>query len=771
MPSARLLTVCLVLTCAQPCAATEIEAVAPAGNQVAVPDADSPAPRLPALQIGDEELTPLDPKQPRSVGDERLSEARAWYMAGRVHESRGGANPGELDRAVAAYRRAIELDPQSMDPYESLIPVLYVRNGKEEAQKLALQAARRRVEGYQIVRALAAIMVQGDSLADASGLLQQALQLEGLDSQSLTFLTVQRDLGLYLHMRQRPQEAAESYRLVVDALRPDRQPPLSAEERTQLLGADPGPTWDEFGKTFLEAKLPDLAVAAFDEAAKHREGTPGVHSFNLALVFRETGRPEEALVELEKYFDAQLQSKGRAAYQLLNDLLTDLKRQEELIPRLEKLSEADPRNTALAYFLADSYLEGDQIDKGAELYEKTLGASADPRGLVGMMAVHRRKQAAPELLKVLGQLFPLMPQAETEDDFQKLPEDVRELVERYQEESKKLAEDQPALDALMAAGREQQQAANPQFDVAQAYMLGKLAVQAKRADDAINFYKLAISMVNAPPAAMYRELGEFLIDEKEYERAAEVFREGADHPALQGVRWIFLYFLTYAQEFQGKTDEALAAIAEARGSEPDNPQLHFQEAWIYYHSQRWDKAEAMFKEVIAAYPEEQRLVRNCQFSLSNIYVQQGDMSRGEKILEDVLKEDPESTQANNDLGYLWADQGKNLEQAKGMIEKALVAEPDNAAYLDSMGWVLYRLEQYEEARKYLEQAIEKPTGQDATILDHLGDCLDKLGQKEEAVKQWREALKMEREKARPDEELVKKIEQKLPAEVEKEGEN
>jgi Tfp pilus assembly protein PilF len=179
----------------------------------------------------------------------------------------------------------------------------------------------------------------------------------------------------------------------------------------------------------------------------------------------------------------------------------------------------------------------------------------------------------------------------------------------------------------------------------------------------------------------------------------------------------------------------------------------------------------MFKEVIAAYPEEQRLVRNCQFSLSNIYVQQGDMSRGEKILEDVLKEDPESTQANNDLGYLWADQGKNLEQAKTMIEKALAAEPDNAAYLDSMGWVLYRLEQFEEARKYLEQAIEKPTGQDATILDHLGDCLDKLGQKEEAVRQWREALKMEREKARPDEELVKKIEEKLQAEQQEERED
>jgi tetratricopeptide (TPR) repeat protein len=84
-----------------------------------------------------------------------------------------------------------------------------------------------------------------------------------------------------------------------------------------------------------------------------------------------------------------------------------------------------------------------------------------------------------------------------------------------------------------------------------------------------------------------------------------------------------------------------------------------------------------------------------------------------------------------------------------------------------MGWVLYRLEQYPEARKYLEQANSKPTGQDATILDHLGDCLDKLGLKEEAIKSWQNAVRLEREKAKPDDELLQKIEQKIPADAAK----
>lgn len=137
------------------------------------------------------------------------------------------------------------------------------------------------------------------------------------------------------------------------------------------------------------------------------------------------------------------------------------------------------------------------------------------------------------------------------------------------------------------------------------------------------------------------------------------------------------------------------------------------------------------------------------------------MERGEQVLEDVLTEAPEHPQANNDLGYLWADQGKNLERARDMIVKALEAEPENAAYLDSMGWVLYKLEDYDGAREYLEQAAGLPRGEDATILDHLGDVLDKLGEAEAAQERWQRALELEREGAQPDEELVDSLEQKL----------
>ena len=97
-----------------------------------------------------------------------------------------------------------------------------------------------------------------------------------------------------------------------------------------------------------------------------------------------------------------------------------------------------------------------------------------------------------------------------------------------------------------------------------------------------------------------------------------------------------------------------------------------------------------------------------------------------------------------------------------MIEIALKAEPENPAYLDSMGWVLYKLGEYKEAAvTYLEKAVAKPTGGDATIWDHLGDCYARLKQMDKAKDAWKKALKDAKADAKPDEKLIKRIEQKL----------
>ena len=115
-----------------------------------------------------------------------------------------------------------------------------------------------------------------------------------------------------------------------------------------------------------------------------------------------------------------------------------------------------------------------------------------------------------------------------------------------------------------------------------------------------------------------------------------------------------------------------------------------------------------------------------------IYVNQGDYAKGEAELEALLEQHPDDPGVNNDLGYLYADQGKNLEKAEAMIRKAVQEEPENCAYLDSLGWVLFKRGKVKEALEPLEKAVElqqterRARAPDATILEHLGDVYFQL---------------------------------------------
>jgi tetratricopeptide (TPR) repeat protein len=107
---------------------------------------------------------------------------------------------------------------------------------------------------------------------------------------------------------------------------------------------------------------------------------------------------------------------------------------------------------------------------------------------------------------------------------------------------------------------------------------------------------------------------------------------------------------------------------------------------------------------------------------------------------EALTADPEHPGANNDLGYLMVEENRDLPRALEMIRKAVAAEPDNAAYLDSLGWAHYKLGEFEEALTQLQRAVQLPdAGEDPVIHDHLADTLWRLNRTAEAVERWRDA--------------------------------
>jgi len=707
------------------------------------------------LQPGDDASVPVDPMRARTEADERRLRALAHFMAGELYLERGGDE--EVSRGLRELERAIDLNPSAIEPYRIYLPAIVQRRDDDKARKYALLATEHHAGGVQLVRALTAVYLQQGQHAPAIAVLRAALELPTLKPRTFGRLILQRHLGQVLSLDKQAEPAAEAYRALLADLKPER-PALPDQEGKQLYG-ERGELYEDMGSAFLAAQLPELAVEAFDLSAQVAQRSPGVHSFHLAQVFRQTGKPDRALEELEKYFAAQLSEKGRAPYQLLKELLAELKRDGELLDRLRKLAEVDGRNKFLQHFLASELVLADDLD-GAEKIYSSIGGKSDPEALVGLASIYRRQGKYAQWLKEAGRIFSIL-QLGNEQVRERLSDEFKNLGDRFTADADDIAKHPEQLTGILKLGREQSQGDNPELEFEQAWLLGRIAAQGKQADDAAHFYRYAIGMQNIPSYTLYQELGAFFVDEKRYRDAEQVFQEAADAPALEVIRFYFVSMVSIAREMDGRIDAALEAIAEARRLRPDRSALAVQEARIYYRARRWEEAIAAFNGVIREFAGEEELVRDCRFSLSAIHVAKGDFAAGEQILLEILEQHPDHPQANNDLGYLWADRNMHLPRAREMIEKALKAEPDNAAYLDSLGWVLYRLGEPAEAVKHLETAAGMPRGADPTIQDHLGDCYDKLGQADKARAAWQKALEMESEKSFPDPKLVDALRRKL----------
>jgi len=116
------------------------------------------------------------------------------------------------------------------------------------------------------------------------------------------------------------------------------------------------------------------------------------------------------------------------------------------------------------------------------------------------------------------------------------------------------------------------------------------------------------------------------------------------------------------------------------------------------------------------------------------------LDKAEVEFRKVLQADPDSAGAMNYIGYMLANANLRLEESLDLINKALDLEPGNGAYLDSLGWVQYRMGRLEDAEKNLRKALEK-TPRDPTVHDHMADVLMKASKIREAVAQWEASLK------------------------------
>jgi tetratricopeptide (TPR) repeat protein len=169
-------------------------------------------------------------------------------------------------------------------------------------------------------------------------------------------------------------------------------------------------------------------------------------------------------------------------------------------------------------------------------------------------------------------------------------------------------------------------------------------------------------------------------------------------------------------------------------------------------------AVTLMKAAVAAKPDDLDL----RFQLGSIYERADDVKLAEQSFLSVLEKDPEHAPTLNYLGYMWAEHNMNLDKAQEMLTRAVGQEPQNGAYVDSLGWVYFRLGNLELAEKYLTDAV-RLMPRDATVHEHLGDVLAKRGDMQRALQVYKTAVSLD-----PEEKELEKLRSKI-AEIERSG--
>ena len=195
--------------------------------------------------------------------------------------------------------------------------------------------------------------------------------------------------------------------------------------------------------------------------------------------------------------------------------------------------------------------------------------------------------------------------------------------------------------------------------------------------------------------------------------------------------------ILYHLEDEGEAEQRIADLVATE----DFADL-VRAAEVYQRLELYDEAIPILEQALSKEPDSTQVL----FWLGASYERTGRNRDAEVIFEDLIGRQPDFAPALNYLAYMWAEQGQNLERALDLVQQAVALEPDNGAYIDSLGWTHFQLGQYEEARSYLEQAANL-VGEDAVVFEHLGDLYVALGRVEDAQELYQRALALEDDNA------------------------
>jgi tetratricopeptide (TPR) repeat protein len=615
------------------------------------------------------------PAPPAASAPDKTADAYAQFLLGHRFEE----NEDET-AAIAAYKRAMELDPTAAEIPAQLAGLYLKQNKVQEAMTTAEAALKIAPTNREANRVLGTVYAAlSESSQDQSG------RGRAGDKADANLATAIRHFELALEgavAESDPNVRATLARLYVRANAYDKAIPLLTDLVNEEAGWQDGPL---------------MLVEAYAGAGRSREAIAWLEE-------RTVGDPR-LLPALADFYEREHRwSEAAGAY-----------------ARAVARAPRDP-NLKTRYASALMSAGGrENLDKArTALSEIVATRSTDARALYLLSQAQRRlgdyAGAEASARKVIAQ------NAKSPWGYYALAEAL-EARRQYQSVIDELA-------PVVAQNRGS--SADSGFDVSLLLPhLGFAYQEVGQGDKAIAAFEDARKLAPGDPAvAGY--LIEANIAAKKYAAAVDAAKSAlAQHP--NDLRLTRLQ--AQALRYSGKADQGIALMEEALTHHADDPVAYISLAQAYSDAERGVQAVKVLQDAQTKFPTDDGIA----FELGTVFDKQKKFAEAESAFRQVLSRDPENAIALNYLGYMLAERGERLDESVGYLKKALLVEPENPSYLDSLGWAYFKADKLDLAESNLKRAADQ-LKTNSVIQEHYGQVLFKLGRYDEAIAAWTRAL-------------------------------
>lgn len=521
--------------------------------------------------------------------------------------------------------------------------------------------------------------------------------------------------------------------------------------------------WHNLGET-----QPDKAAReSLNKAIQHLEAVTRLSPSDveswlvLGRLYRLSNQNAKAEEVLKRVLSSEPNSRNALAD--LAQLYMDQGAYDQAIEVLKKIPESD-LDPALLGMLAYAYGKAHDFDNATTLYEKALAQDPENQELrrayaETLMSGGRLAAARTQLEKILktdpedGSTYLRMAQIDRQQGqydrarqeltrAQNLLTDSREVLFEEAQVEDIVGNDDRAIQILQDLIK-QSERPDGRYTAAEAgnrgiflERLGLIYRSQEKFDQALTAFKQVVALGgNFAPRGEAMIAETFRISrqpEKALEEVGAAIQKYPEDRALRELRATLL-------GERGDVDHAAQELRAMLKGTPEDREVYVALAQVYSQARRYPDAEAATSQALKLSPrkEDQEYAR---FMLGAIYEREKKYDLAEEQFKNVLTVNPLNAAASNYLGYMLADRGVRLEESLRYIKTAVQLEPNNGAYLDSLGWAYFKMNRYDLAGPHLEKAAHLISN-DPTIHEHLGHLYLRVGKKTLAEEEWERALK------------------------------